>query len=49
MNSVPVPVVSRLLGHTNVCMTLRYAQVGDRDVKDVAERDGQAVAQIMQI
>ena len=25
MNGVPVPVVSRLLGHSNVSMTLRYA------------------------
>ena len=47
MNGVPVPVVSRLLGHANVSMTLRYAHLGDRDIEDAAERVGQAVAAIM--
>jgi len=47
MNGVPVPVVSRLLGHSNVRMTLRYAHLGDRDIKAAAERVGQAVADIM--
>ena len=37
MNGPPVPVVSRLLGHSNVHMTLRYAHLGDRDVKAAAE------------
>ena len=30
MNGVPVPVVSRLLGHANAQMTLRYAHLADR-------------------
>ena len=30
MSGVPVPVVSRMLGHSNVRMTLRYAHLGDR-------------------
>ena len=47
MNGVPVPVVSRLLGHSNTRMTLRYAHLGDRDIKAAAERVGQAVAAIM--
>ena len=33
MNGVPVPVVSRLLGHSNVQMTLRYAHLADRDIE----------------
>ena len=44
MNGVPVPVVSRLLGHSNVRMTLRYAHLGDRDVEAAAERVGQAAS-----
>ena len=44
MNGVPVPVVSRLLGHSRVSMTLRYAHLGDRDVEEAAERVGQYIA-----
>ena len=47
MNGVPVPVVSRLLGHSNVRMTLRYAHLGDRDIERAAETVGQAIAAIM--
>ena len=47
MNGVPVPVVSRMLGHSNVRMTLRYAHVGDREIEAAAERIGQAVARAM--
>ena len=49
MNGVPVPVVSRLLGHSNVRMTLRYAHLGDRDIEAAAERVGQSIAAIMEI
>ena len=47
MNGVPVPVVSRLLGHSNVRMTLRYAHLADKDIEAAAERLGAAMAQIM--
>ena len=47
MNGVPVPVVSRLLGHSSVRMTLRYAHLGDRDIEAAAERVGRSVAAIM--
>ena len=43
MNGVPVPVVSRLLGHSSVNMTLRYAHLGDREVEEAAERVGQYI------
>ena len=49
MNSVPVPVVSRLLGHSNVRMTLRYAHIADRDIEAAAERVGEAVGALMDI
>ena len=48
MNGVPVPVVSRLLGHSNVRMTLRYAHLADRDIEAAAERVGQAIRAIME-
>ena len=47
MNGVPVPVVSRLLGHSDVQMTLRYAHLADRDIESAAERVGNAMAKIM--
>ena len=47
MNGVPVPVVSRMLGHADVGMTLRYAHLGDREIEEAAERVGQAVADLM--
>ena len=48
MNGVPVPVVSRLLGHSNTRMTLRYAHLGDRDIEAAAERIGQEIAALME-
>ena len=47
MNGVPVPVVSRLLGHSNVGMTLRYAHLADKDIEAAAERVGAAMAGAM--
>ena len=47
MNGVPLPVVARLLGHSNVRMTLRYAHLGDREIEAAAERIGQAIGAIM--
>ena len=41
---VPLPVVARLLGHSDVSMTMRYAHVGDREIEAAAERVGQAVS-----
>ena len=49
MNGVPVPVVSRLLGHSNTRMTLRYAHLGDRDIERAAERVGRAIATLIEI
>ena len=49
MNGVPVPVVSRLLGHTSVRMTLRYVHMDDRDVRAAAERIGDAMSKLMAV
>ncbi|MDE0276285.1 MAG: tyrosine-type recombinase/integrase [Defluviicoccus sp.] len=47
MNGVPIPVVSRMLGHSNVRMTLRYADLGDQEIEEAAEKVGQAIAAMM--
>ena len=47
MNGVPLPVISRLLGHSNVQMTMRYAHLADRDLEAAAERVGAAMAEVM--
>ena len=47
MQSVPLPVVSRLLGHSQARMTLRYAHVGDREIEAAAERIGCAIAALL--
>ena len=41
---VPLPTVSRILGHTQPQMTLRYSHVGDREVETAAERIGKVIA-----
>ena len=47
MNGVPVPVVARLLGHSDIRMTMRYAHVGDREIEAAAERVGTVIASVM--
>ena len=49
MSGIPVPVVSRLLGHSNVRMTLRYSHLDQKDIEAAAERVGTALAQILAI
>lgn len=46
MSGVPLPVVAKLLGHSRLSMTLRYAHVHDRDVAAAAERTGTAIVQL---
>ena len=46
LNGVPLPVVARLLGHSQVSMTLRYAHVADKEVEAAAERVGRVIANL---
>ena len=41
---VALSTVSRMLGHSDPTMTLRYAHVSDRDVEAAAERIGKVIA-----
>ncbi len=47
MAGAPIPVVSRLLGHRQPRMTLRYAHVGDRETEAAAERVGRSIAAVI--
>ena len=47
LQGVPLPVVSRLLGHRHPSMTMRYAHVGDRETETAAERVGAAIARAL--
>ncbi|MCY4503576.1 MAG: tyrosine-type recombinase/integrase [Alphaproteobacteria bacterium] len=47
MNGVPLPVVARLLGHSDVRMTMHYTHVGDREIEAAAERVGRAIGAML--
>ena len=47
LQGIPLPVVSRLLGHKRPSMTLRYAHVGDRETEAAAERIGVAISRVL--
>ena len=49
LQGIPLPVVSRLLGHKRPSMTLRYAHVGDRETEAAAERIGAAIARALDV
>ncbi len=49
LNGVPLPVVARLLGHSSVRMTLRYAHVGHKEIEAAAERVGTVIASMMDL
>ena len=46
LKGVPLPVVARLLGHSHVSMTLRYAHVAEKEVEAAAERVGRVIADL---
>ncbi len=49
LQGLPLPVVSRLLGHKRPGMTLQYAHVGDKETEAVAERIAGAIVKAMDV
>ncbi|WP_424831255.1 tyrosine-type recombinase/integrase [Ruegeria sp.] len=49
MAGVPLPVVSKLLGHSQCAMTLRYTHAADKDVEAAADRVGARIAELLRI
>lgn len=49
LQGIPLPVVSRILGHKRPSMTLRYAHVSDRETEAAAERIGSAIARALDV
>ncbi len=49
MQGTPLPVVARLLGHSQTTMTLRYAHTGDRETEAAAERVGEMISDLLGI
>lgn len=47
MRRVPLPVLSRLLGHSRDRMALRYAHVCDHEAAEAADRIGSAIADLL--
>ncbi len=45
MQGVPLPVVARLMGHSQVTTTLRYAHACDTEVETAAERIGVTISE----
>ena len=49
MQGTPLPVVARLLGHSQATMTLRYAHTGDRETEAAAERIGGVISGMLEV
>ena len=47
MNKETLPMIGRLLGHSSVGSTARYAHLDDEHVLDAAEQIGRAIAEMM--
>ena len=47
MQGTPLPVVARLLGHSQSTMTLRYAHTGDRETEAAVERIGGVISEML--
>ncbi len=47
MHGTPLPVVARLLGHSQSTMALRYTHTGDRETEAAAERIGGVISGLL--
>ena len=47
MQGTPLPVVAKLLGHSQTTMTLRYAHTGNRETEAAAERIGGVISELL--
>ncbi|MCY4594266.1 MAG: tyrosine-type recombinase/integrase [Bryobacterales bacterium] len=47
MQGTPLPVVAKLLGHSQTTMTMRYAHTGDRETEAAAERVGGGISDFL--
>ena len=47
MQGTPLPVVAKLLGHSQTTMTLRYAHTGDAETAVAAERIGRVISEFL--
>ncbi|MFA0297557.1 MULTISPECIES: tyrosine-type recombinase/integrase, partial [unclassified Vibrio] len=47
LEGYPIPMVSKLLGHTRISSTLRYAHVDDAQVSQSAEAIGEVISGIL--
>ena len=47
MQGTPLPVVARLLGHSDSTMTLRYTHTGDAETAAAAERVGVVISELL--
>ena len=47
MQGVPLPVVAKLLGHSKIAMTMRYAHIGDDAAEAAAEMVGAKIAELL--
>ena len=47
MQGVNLPMISKLLGHLQIAMTLRYTHVHDADAINAAERVGDSIDRLL--
>ncbi|WP_298288082.1 tyrosine-type recombinase/integrase, partial [Novosphingobium sp.] len=46
--SETLPMIAKLIGHTSIAMTARYAHLDDTDVLEACERVGAVIARAME-